>query len=177
MTDEEIRELLDGRTAPLSQESATTQLQAAAPALAREVLRLRAELARTDAGATEIYRERCAEEDRAHAAESEVLRLTPLLADAERRIARLERILAVERGDASAAPEGWRDESAPLARRCSWVRRVFRETGGLEWLLQVWWDGAWKWETNGLPAPRHQGTAPTALEAMEAADRAAKERP
>lgn len=44
MTNEEIRALLDGPTAPLSQESAVTRLQAAAPRLAREVLRLRAKL-------------------------------------------------------------------------------------------------------------------------------------
>lgn len=44
MTGEEIRALLDGHAPPLSQESATTRLQAAAPELAREVLRLRAKL-------------------------------------------------------------------------------------------------------------------------------------
>lgn len=44
MTNEEIRALLDGPTAPLSQESAVTRLQAAAPGLACEVLRLRAKL-------------------------------------------------------------------------------------------------------------------------------------
>lgn len=117
-----------------------------------------AEVERFDAGATELYREKCAEEDRADRAEREVARLMPLLADAERLVARLSRVLAVERGDQSAAPEGWAQSGT------SWQRGT----------LAVWRPklGRWDWASNW-----DSGTAPTALEAMEAADRAAEEAP
>lgn len=88
-------------------------------------------------------------------------------------VLRLRRVLAVEQGDQSQAPEGWAEESSPREHRPSWVRRVLLPTGGLDWLCQVWWAwNGWRWEANGLPIPRHQGVAKTALEAMEAADRA-----
>jgi len=76
---------------------------------------------------------------------------------------RLARILAVERGDESAAPEGWRIDGR-IGGRPSW-----RGNGGDcgwergEWL---WWRGPdWQFA-------HACGTAPTALDAMEAADAA-----
>lgn len=77
--------------------------------------------------------------------------------------ARLERILAVERGDQSAAPEGWRFD---VAVDYDWTHdHHFSDIAKGR--------GRWYWYRCDVEC----GTAPTALEAMEAADRAAKESP
>lgn len=75
---------------------------------------------------------------------------------------RLRRILAVERGDAGAAPEGWRHTD----------RDGWRGNDTLVWCRQDPPGSVahWSWTTD-----KERGVAPTALEAMEAADRAAKE--
>ena len=67
---------------------------------------------------------------------------------------RLARILAVERGDASAAPEGW--------KRNKWD--VWERPSGSVERIQA---GEWDWL-----ADMESGIAPTALEAMESADAA-----
>lgn len=83
---------------------------------------------------------------------------------------RLRRILAVERGDQGAAPEGWHRVSArrwgrESRRYCSAVDR-FEGAGKTEWRFHF-----------GTTPPGPMGPYPSALEAMEAADRAAKETP
>ena len=72
------------------------------------------------------------------------------------RVARLERVLAVERGDASRAPAGWVGTPAGIG----WDRGEARV-----WRLTV---GRWRWRI-GYGEIRD---AATALEAMEAADAA-----
>ena len=99
----------------------------------------------------------------------EVERLTLLLTDAEKRIARLERILAVERGDQSAAPAGW-GYADPVWRRGDYI--VARMAG------VIGEDGLALYRAVHLSPHNHETHfASTALEAMEAADRAAKESP
>jgi hypothetical protein len=77
---------------------------------------------------------------------------------------RLARVLAVERGDQTAAPDGWR-------WRGSW--RV--ERGEDLWasvnLVTQGFERWWGWYVGGAPS-RLDGRAGTALEAMEAADAA-----
>jgi len=86
----------------------------------------------------------------------------------ERERDRLARILAVERGDEGQAPEGWSCGPAGWCVRGTDgqdVAIVSREDTDAPW---VWWsypDGGEELE----------GTAPSALEAMEAADEARKE--
>ena len=74
----------------------------------------------------------------------------------------LARVLAVEGGDESAAPEGW-----DWDRACAWWRRggarVRRHAEGNE--------HGWHWLSSPDPYGP-SGSAKTALEAMEAADRA-----
>lgn len=83
------------------------------------------------------------------------------VADAGRRIARLERILAVERGDASAAPEGWRRSGNTWSTYDNFY--AHRADAG-----------RWEWVSRRGKVIFSRGTAPTALEAMEAADMAAE---
>lgn len=86
--------------------------------------------------------------------------------EARAEVERLRRILACEQGDASAAPEGWR-QAGP-----SWLRPV---DGGYLAVSPVqsgaarWWTWSHPDEDTRTPCQ----TAPTALEAMEAADKAA----
>lgn len=91
----------------------------------------------------------------------EVLRLTPLLANAEDRIARLERVLAVEQGDESQAPEGWRPQTV-IGTEWAHEGRSLLVMRGFRW---CWYDDK---------DDDKRGIASTALEAMEAADRAAR---
>lgn len=87
--------------------------------------------------------------------------------------ARLERILAVERGDQSAAPEGWvrhRDRGREAWRKIGaprrvevWPRAVVSENGD-KWGWDIWHAHG---RTRDLA-----GAESTALEAMEAADKA-----
>ena len=73
---------------------------------------------------------------------------------------RLARILTVERGDESAAPEGWRCVGLPV-----WARDDGSAVSGV--------PGAYDWFARGDDLPFvARGTAPTALDAMEAADAA-----
>ena len=78
---------------------------------------------------------------------------------------RLARILAVERGDESRAPEGWRCGPSgwcvrgPDGQDVSMISR--EET-----------DGPWVWWAHPDGGEGREGTAPSALEAMEAADAA-----
>ena len=74
-------------------------------------------------------------------------------------VARLTRILAVERGDESAAPEGRR-----LGDWTGWAN----DTPGSEAYVERD-DPAWAWTFDDR---RASGEAPTALEAMQAADKA-----
>lgn len=87
--------------------------------------------------------------------------------------ARLTRLLAVERGDESAAPEGWRVGPSGWAvygaMSGNVVKIVSREDVG-EWAWEVYAD-------NNDDRPLATGEERTALEAMEAADAAAKETP
>ena len=81
------------------------------------------------------------------------------------RVARLERVLAVERGDASQAPSGWR-----------------REHPGTEWNhgdAHVWrlTTGRWRWVRPGAPNDADRCRFDFALEAMEAADAAGEVKP
>lgn len=134
----------------LDRARADARLMSLAPTLAAEVLALRAEVARLDAGATGLYFSTAAAEDRAY--------------EAGRECDRLRRILTVERGDQSAAPEGWRRNHDTWSTwDDSFVHRIEA--------------GRWDWVARRGAAVLGRGTAPTALEAMEAADRAAKEIP
>lgn len=73
---------------------------------------------------------------------------------------RLLRLLAVERGDESQAPEGWRRPAGRWIGPCgASVVRGYAPGGGQAWAA-FGWDGA------------VLGWHPTALEAMEAADAA-----
>lgn len=77
---------------------------------------------------------------------------------------RLARMLAVERGDASQAPEGWTAHYAGDM----WTRTV---SGRTVWIHRFAPDGVSLWEMRGVRRddPRHRAWA-TALEAMEAID-------
>lgn len=80
--------------------------------------------------------------------------IATLLAEVDR----LTRLLAVERGDESAAPEGW-----------TWAGWWEHPRG-----LDVERDGAgrYRWVARGTERDMAEGEAPTALEAMEAAEAA-----
>lgn len=86
------------------------------------------------------------------------------IAELEAQVARLSRVLAVERGDESQAPDGW---SWTGWRWVSAGRDVARKANSLDWIASR--------------RRKHQdryvlvATCATALEAMEAADEAAKE--
>jgi hypothetical protein len=149
----------------------STDLRDEYEALRAEVARLEAELSKAVAERDEAILEAAAGYVEAiehpdvvaicNAAEAENERLT-----AERD--RLARVLAVERGDATAAPEGWsgpyndwyrgNDDGTGLFCTTCWTGR-----GRHKWAVYV--DGE-------LVA---DGVAATALEAMEAADAAAGE--
>jgi hypothetical protein len=73
---------------------------------------------------------------------------------------RLARVLAVERGDQTAAPDGWRPAGA------SWLRRTSGALGAVS-PQQLGHERSWTWSVNDAI-----GRADTALEAMEAADAA-----
>jgi len=87
-------------------------------------------------------------------------------------VARLRAIIAAERG--VAAPEGWQPAGDGWFKRDSHIRNVSpRERGALgggECDGGTWW----KWRVDGWTASDHicSGWAPTALDAMEAADAA-----
>lgn len=109
---------------------------------------------------------------RARAGDAEMCAAAPDLAhtvitlEAERdaalaRVARLERVLAVERGDASQAPSGWVGTPAGIG----WDRGK-----ACVWRLTV---GRWRWRIGFGEV--HD--AETALEAMEAADAAGEVAP
>jgi hypothetical protein len=88
-------------------------------------------------------------------------------ADAERdaalaRVARLERVLAVERGDASQAPSGW----APTSAGTGWRNR---DDGYVHLVSPGRWAVA---RVQGRAVIGDGKTYDTALEAMEAADAA-----
>jgi hypothetical protein len=99
-------------------------------------------------------------------ADAELMALAPTLAREVLRLraeqARLRRILAVGRGDANAAPEGW--SSLRQDHLLVWYRTAGGERLRVEDCLS-----AWRWEHK---YSLKWGTAPTALEAMEAADAA-----
>jgi hypothetical protein len=77
---------------------------------------------------------------------------------------RLARILAVERGDESAAPEGWRFDAGSVHEGTldGWRRDASGST------VDVVRERAGSWS----PPPWIDGRYPTALEAMDAADAA-----
>ena len=77
-------------------------------------------------------------------------------------LARLRRILAVECGHPSAAPEGWERVSFRWQRRHPTAGGVYVERE----------RGVWMWATDRTA---DEGAASTALEAMEAADAALAE--
>ena len=82
-------------------------------------------------------------------------------------LARLRCVLAVEQGDASAAPDGWRP-SMGEAWTC-----VARDAEHYTYRIT---RGRWDWVSRSSRGKVYgRGVAATALEAMEAADRAAKE--
>ena len=85
---------------------------------------------------------------------------------------RLARIFAVERGDESQAPEGWRRPIEPFD--CEWELVPYDDDDGPEWAIQrvIWTDGLPRWMFWGPHAqgPMNRVTHRTALEAMEAAD-------
>jgi hypothetical protein len=77
---------------------------------------------------------------------------------------RLARVLAVERGDVTAAPDGWRWRGSWRVERGEdlWASVALVTQGAERW---------WGWYVGGAPS-RLDGRADTALEAMEAADAA-----
>jgi hypothetical protein len=78
---------------------------------------------------------------------------------------RLARVLAVERGDQTAAPDGWRWVG-------TWSRYdVIADTGAAVTLSTSGAQRWWSWDCSG-PGGRASGRESTALEAMEAADAA-----
>ena len=80
---------------------------------------------------------------------------------------RLARILAVERGDESAAPEGW-----TMTRPGRWSHPYTDDAHACVYLLDTG-PNQWGWYVSAPDAGRnHSASAPTALEAMEAADAA-----
>lgn len=84
---------------------------------------------------------------------------------------RLERVLACERGDAEAAPDGWR-----LTRPGRWSRPYTDDAHACVYLLDTG-PNRWGWYVSSPTDRRgHSASAPTALEAMEAADAADKSR-
>jgi hypothetical protein len=83
---------------------------------------------------------------------------------------RLARILAVERGDVSAAPEGWERFNGS---RDQWVKANSRSVWRADGRALA---ARWSWECLGeRDDESERGACNTALEAMEAADNAAKE--
>lgn len=78
---------------------------------------------------------------------------------------RLRRMLACERGDASAAPEGWRFDG-DWVRKGDLVTRVIDHSGSSVTVSWFYRD----WSVQGSDAKHSR--AETALEAMEAADAA-----
>jgi len=80
---------------------------------------------------------------------------------------RLARILAVERGDESAAPKGW-----TMTRPGRWSHPYTDDAHACVYLLDAG-PNQWGWYVSAPDASRnHSASAPTALEAMEAADAA-----
>ena len=93
---------------------------------------------------------------------AESKRLARAYLAAREEVERLTRVLAVEGGDESAAPEGWRPAmgGAWSGKDDNYVHRIGA--------------GRWSWVSRDTRNKvRGRGEAPTALEAMEAADRAA----
>ena len=86
------------------------------------------------------------------------------LEQAEADNARLRRMLACERGDESAAPEGWTFDGM--------VRHEW-SNGNIGAVCSPVNDGLWVWE---IARPFTSGVEESALEAMEAADAARSER-
>jgi len=144
-------------------------LLAAAPELAAEVLRLREELA-----------SRCPEGCLSHPSGFYERRLNEVqteLREVQEEVLRLRRVLAVEGGDESAAPDGWFE-----SRPGGWGRVLYGRHGHA---TRAPGQALWSW-TWTKPRPRQEvcmpsgsvvvasGQAQTALEAMEAADAAMK---
>jgi len=83
---------------------------------------------------------------------------------------RLARILAVERGDVGQAPEGW---------SCGPGGWCVRGTDGQDVAIvsREDTDAPWVWWSYPDGGEEREGTAPSAMEAMEAADEARKATP
>lgn len=144
--------VLDGERPP-EYEEADARLAAASPDLARTVIALHARAERA-----ERERDTLAKRfDRACKTIKEERAMYDVV-QAERD--RLARILAVERGDESQAPEGWR-------KGASWFRVGDPICAAMSADLPGGGQG-WRWDLNDGP----HGYAATALEAMEAADAA-----
>ena len=92
----------------------------------------------------------------------EVLELRAEVDDLKAGSDRLARILAVETGDVDSAPEGWSRIGG------GWGLRPDAE-GEAEAYVSRRGEGQWVWQVMGS---WRRSDAPTALEAMEAADRA-----
>jgi len=165
--------IMDGDRPP-EHERADTQLAAASPDLARTVIALHEELAaerKASAAALEGMGAAVAERDAYKRAKMENdERFMNERDEARNERDRLARILAVERGDEGQAPEGWRVGASGWFAygedpgQCD--REIMREDLTEPWLWVIYSDDG--------PATQ-QGPAPSALEAMEAADEARKE--
>jgi len=144
------------------------------PRLARTVIALHDRVAEVEAERDEARRMLHREQENAAARERVLSRRVDALRaseratnEARRERDRLARILAVERGDESQAPEGWRVGASGWFAygedpgQCD--REVMREDLTEPWLWVVYSDDG--------PAIK-QGNAPSYLEAMDAADTA-----